>query len=86
MYLVGGALASLLGVTYGVPVVTFESPGEKLAAKRLHLPSPVRQPDFSPFLSTFNSHSHRRSTSHMSIILLTLSPWAYVQGYCHHVA
>ncbi|KAI9574040.1 alpha/beta-hydrolase [Boletus coccyginus] len=36
----GGALASLLGVTFGVPVVAFESPGEKLAAKRLHLPSP----------------------------------------------
>ncbi|KAG8213328.1 Alpha/Beta hydrolase protein [Butyriboletus roseoflavus] len=36
----GGALASLLGVTFGVPVVAFESPGEKLAAQRLHLPSP----------------------------------------------
>ncbi|KIJ13477.1 hypothetical protein PAXINDRAFT_81142 [Paxillus involutus ATCC 200175] len=36
----GGALASLLGITFGVPVVAFESPGEKLAAKRLHLPSP----------------------------------------------
>ncbi|TFK98615.1 alpha/beta-hydrolase [Pterulicium gracile] len=36
----GGALASLLGVTFGVPVVTFESPGERMAASRLHLPSP----------------------------------------------
>ncbi|KAI0925611.1 hypothetical protein AcV5_008301 [Taiwanofungus camphoratus] len=36
----GGALASLLGVTFGVPVVAFESPGEKMAARRLHLPSP----------------------------------------------
>ncbi|PFH53146.1 hypothetical protein AMATHDRAFT_138431 [Amanita thiersii Skay4041] len=36
----GGAVASLLGATFGVPVVTFESPGEKLAANRLHLPSP----------------------------------------------
>jgi putative lipase involved disintegration of autophagic bodies len=36
----GGALASLLGVTFGVPVVAFESPGEKMAAGRLHLPSP----------------------------------------------
>ncbi|KAF8223862.1 alpha/beta-hydrolase [Tricholoma matsutake] len=36
----GGALASLLGATFGAPVVTFESPGEKLAASRLHLPSP----------------------------------------------
>jgi lipase ATG15 len=37
----GGALASLLGATFGVPVVAFESPGEKMAAARLHLPSPV---------------------------------------------
>jgi len=37
----GGALASLLGATFGAPVVTFESPGEKMAASRLHLPSPV---------------------------------------------
>lgn len=36
----GGALASLLGVTYGVPAVAFESPGEKRAAQRLHLPLP----------------------------------------------
>jgi lipase ATG15 len=36
----GGALSSLLGVTFGAPVVTFEAPGEKMAAARLHLPSP----------------------------------------------
>ncbi|KAI0927815.1 hypothetical protein AcW1_005235 [Taiwanofungus camphoratus] len=36
----GGSLASLIGVTFGVPVVAFEAPGEKLAATRLHLPSP----------------------------------------------
>ncbi|EKM78636.1 hypothetical protein AGABI1DRAFT_41055 [Agaricus bisporus var. burnettii JB137-S8] len=36
----GGALASLIGVTFGAPAVTFESPGEKMAARRLHLPSP----------------------------------------------
>ncbi|KAL0954412.1 hypothetical protein HGRIS_003398 [Hohenbuehelia grisea] len=36
----GGALASLLGTTFGPPVVTFESPGEKMAARRLHLPTP----------------------------------------------
>jgi len=38
----GGGLASLIGVTFGAPVVAFESPGEKMAAARLHLPSPVR--------------------------------------------
>jgi putative lipase involved disintegration of autophagic bodies len=34
----GGALASLLGATFGAPTVTFEAPGERLAARRLHLP------------------------------------------------
>ncbi|KAJ6599446.1 Alpha/Beta hydrolase protein [Mycena sp. CBHHK59/15] len=36
----GGSLAALLGATFGVPVVALETPGEKLAATRLHLPSP----------------------------------------------
>ncbi|TDL17406.1 alpha/beta-hydrolase [Rickenella mellea] len=36
----GGALGSLLGVTFGVPVVSFESPGDRMAAARLHLPTP----------------------------------------------
>ena len=40
----GGSLASLLGVTFGVPVVTFNPPGERMASQRLHLPSPVRTP------------------------------------------
>jgi len=37
----GGALSSLLGATFGLPVVTFEAPGERMAAARLHLPSPL---------------------------------------------
>ncbi|KAH8117883.1 alpha/beta-hydrolase [Phellopilus nigrolimitatus] len=36
----GGALASLLGATFGAPVVAFESPGERMASRRLHLPQP----------------------------------------------
>ncbi|KAF9036867.1 Alpha/Beta hydrolase protein, partial [Panaeolus papilionaceus] len=36
----GGGLASLLGITFGVPVVAFEAPAEKRAAERLHLPKP----------------------------------------------
>lgn len=36
----GGALASLLGTTFGLPAVAFEAPGERLAAQRLHLPLP----------------------------------------------
>jgi len=34
----GGGLAALLGVTFGVPTVAFSSPGERTAAVRLHLP------------------------------------------------
>lgn len=34
----GGAVASLVAQTYGLPAVTFEAPGEKLAANRLGLP------------------------------------------------
>ena len=40
----GGALASLLGTTFGLPAVAFEAPGERLAAARLHLPLPPRDP------------------------------------------
>ncbi|RAK99146.1 triglyceride lipase ATG15 [Aspergillus ibericus CBS 121593] len=36
----GGAVASLLGLTFGVPAVTFEAVPEALPASRLGLPSP----------------------------------------------
>ena len=36
----GGGLAALLGLTFGIPTVTFETPGDRLAAQRLHLPMP----------------------------------------------
>ncbi|KAK9900904.1 alpha/beta-hydrolase [Cystobasidium minutum MCA 4210] len=48
----GGSLAALLATTFGVPCVTFEAPGDQLAAKRLHLPLPPgsnwddKRPDF----------------------------------------
>lgn len=42
----GGALGSLLGRTYGLPVVAFEAPGEMLATKRLHLPQPPGIPPY----------------------------------------
>ncbi|AAS50411.1 AAR046Cp [Eremothecium gossypii ATCC 10895] len=41
----GGALASLVARTYGVPAVTFEAPGELLATQRLHLPQPPGLPN-----------------------------------------
>ena len=36
----GGVVSSLLGLTFGVPVVTFEAYGDALAAGRLGLPTP----------------------------------------------
>lgn len=33
-------MAALLGLTFGIPTVTFQTPAERLAAQRLHLPSP----------------------------------------------
>jgi len=36
----GGSLASLVGLTFGAPVIAFEAPAEMMASQRLHLPSP----------------------------------------------
>jgi lipase ATG15 len=36
----GGSVSSLLGMTYGLPVITFEAVPEALPAKRLGLPTP----------------------------------------------
>jgi lipase ATG15 len=36
----GGSMSSLLGQTYGLPVVTFEAPGEAMASDRIGLPLP----------------------------------------------
>ncbi|KAI4163879.1 MAG: hypothetical protein LQ342_002376 [Letrouitia transgressa] len=36
----GGSVSSMLGLTFGLPVTTFEAPGEALAAARLGLPAP----------------------------------------------
>ena len=37
----GGSLAALIGATFGAPTVAIEAPGDTMAARRLHLPSPV---------------------------------------------
>ena len=44
----GGAVSSLLGLTFGLPVTTFEAPGEALAAFRLDLPSPPNSHPSTP--------------------------------------
>ena len=60
----GGALASLLGATYGLPAVAFESPGERLAASRLHLPLPP--PPRSESNLTYSALDHRPiATTHV---------------------
>ena len=43
-YQLGGAVSGLIGLSFGAPVVTFEAPGERLAAQRLHLPLPPGMP------------------------------------------
>ncbi|GAA5821306.1 hypothetical protein JCM11251_004561 [Rhodosporidiobolus azoricus] len=44
----GGGLAAMLSRTYGVPSVSFESPGDLMAARRLHLPlPPINNPNAS---------------------------------------
>ncbi|UOH80393.1 hypothetical protein LQV05_003045 [Cryptococcus neoformans] len=40
----GGSVSSLIGLSFGAPAVTYESPGELLAASRLHLPLPPGMP------------------------------------------
>jgi len=40
----GGAVAAMIGLSFGSPVVTFESLGDHLPAKRLHLPLPPGLP------------------------------------------
>ncbi|KIX02291.1 uncharacterized protein Z518_08230 [Rhinocladiella mackenziei CBS 650.93] len=44
----GGAVTSLLGLTFGLPTVTFEAPGDDLAAKRLGLPFPPSSDPYKP--------------------------------------
>lgn len=44
----GGAVSSLLGMTFGIPTVTFEVPGEALAASRLGLPAPPNSDPIRP--------------------------------------
>ncbi|KAF8150712.1 alpha/beta-hydrolase [Crassisporium funariophilum] len=79
----GGALASLLGVTFGVPVVTFETPGERLAASRLHLPSPVRAPQSPSHLLLLTRPSMQPSTHHVTHVYHTADPIA--MGTCNGV-
>lgn len=66
----GGALAAMLSRTYGVPSVSFESPGDLLPARRLHLPlPPINNPNSSApaALSFGSSSSIKAPRSHRSL-------------------
>lgn len=78
----GGALASLVGITFGLPTVTFESPGERLAATRLHLPSPVSVSSLFPKTPSDN-HIFQPSTHHVTHIYHTADPIA--MGTCNGI-
>lgn len=79
----GGALASLLGVTFGAPVVAFESPGEKMASTRLHLPSPVRSSSLHSTTITERVWSSKPSTQHITHVYHNADPIA--MGTCNGV-
>ncbi|SPO20844.1 probable Putative lipase ATG15 [Ustilago trichophora] len=58
----GGALSSLLGMTFGVPTVTFQAPGERMAAMRLHLPlPPAKHPDEDPVAALPITHVYNNA-------------------------
>ncbi|KAK6864259.1 lipase ATG15 [Apiospora arundinis] len=54
----GGAVSSLLGLTYGLPVVTFEAVPEALAASRLGLPAPPHADPQYPQTREFTGAAH----------------------------
>ncbi|KAL6305303.1 alpha/beta-hydrolase [Sparassis latifolia] len=57
----GGSLASLLGTTFGLPSVAFESPGERLAAQRLHLPLPPSSDSVTAYGSAPVTHVYHNA-------------------------
>lgn len=60
----GGAVASLAGLTFGLPTVTFEAPGDMLAARRLHLPLP---PGFSAKDTSVYHFGHSADPIYMGV-------------------
>ncbi|MBE3041030.1 hypothetical protein IMZ48_00265 [Candidatus Bathyarchaeota archaeon] len=54
----GGAVSSLLGLTYGIPVVTFEAVPEALPAGRLGLPAPPGSNPLIPQARAFTGTYH----------------------------
>ncbi|KAN0066077.1 putative lipase atg15 [Thecaphora frezii] len=60
----GGAVSALLGITFGAPTITFEAPGDRMAALRLHLPlPPSKHPDDSPVSALPITHVYNTADS-----------------------
>ena len=83
----GGSVASLLGMTFGLPVMTFEAPGEAMAASRLGLPTPpgYRIGDHEPAPSSGTYHFGHNADP---LFLGTCGAACYTGGYamesvCH---
>lgn len=83
----GGSVASLVGMTFGLPAVTFEAPGEAMAAKRLGLPTP---PGFriGQVKHALEPHSYHFGHNADPLYLGTCGSICYVGGYamesrCH---
>ncbi|KAM0754681.1 alpha/beta-hydrolase [Meredithblackwellia eburnea MCA 4105] len=53
----GGSIAALLSLTFGVPSVSFEAPGELLPARRLHLPLPPNKSYSDSIITTHVYHN-----------------------------
>ncbi|GAA5915826.1 triglyceride lipase ATG15 [Sporobolomyces salmoneus] len=62
----GGGLAAMLSRTYGVPSISFESPGDLLPSRRLHLPLPP-----PPSNSSSNSSVSKQPTRSLQDELTT---------------
>ncbi|MCJ1363075.1 putative lipase atg15 [Acarospora aff. strigata] len=54
----GGSVSSLLGLTFGLPVVTFQAPAEALAAARIGLPAPPGSRPGFPQSRTYTGAYH----------------------------
>lgn len=59
----GGSVSSLLGLTFGLPAVTFEAPGEALAAQRLGLPAPPGSVAGAPQTRQYSGSYHFGQTA-----------------------
>jgi lipase ATG15 len=86
----GGSTGSLIALTYGLPVVTFEAPGEAMPAKRLGLPTPpgYRLGDSTKKVSTGGFHfGHTADPIYMGTCntyssVCTIAGYA-MQSVCH---